>query len=107
MTFFGHLLLNFRLSIQTSHLQLHSGQIILFLLKSHYFRTHFLYMIKYDNISRPPAIPRLPISKSGGQDLIHPLGLTPKSTEGVVLGRSVGGLLKRIRSWCCRDLQQR
>jgi len=31
-----------------------SGQIILFLFKSHHFRTYFLYMIRYNNISRPP-----------------------------------------------------
>src|SRR6218665_2490913 len=30
-----------------------SGQIILFLFKSHHFRTYFLYMISYNNISRP------------------------------------------------------
>src|SRR6218665_1836317 len=30
-----------------------SWQIILFLFKSHHFRTYFLYMIRYNNISRP------------------------------------------------------
>src|SRR6218665_3355127 len=30
-----------------------SGQIILFLFKSNHFRTYFLYMIRYNNISRP------------------------------------------------------
>src|SRR6218665_649416 len=30
-----------------------SGQIILFLFKSHHFRTYFLYMIRYNNILRP------------------------------------------------------
>src|SRR6218665_3825712 len=30
-----------------------SGQIILFLFKSHHFLTYFLYMIRYNNISRP------------------------------------------------------
>src|SRR6218665_1378862 len=29
-----------------------SGQIILFLFKSHHFRTYFLYMIRYNDISR-------------------------------------------------------
>src|SRR6218665_2744794 len=50
-----------------------SGQIILFLFKSNHFRTYFLYMIRYNNISRPfhdfndpPATPR---PKSGGRDL--------------------------------------
>src|SRR6218665_221695 len=31
-----------------------SGQIILFLFKSHHFRTYFLYMIRCNNISRSP-----------------------------------------------------
>ena len=31
-----------------------SGQIILFLFKSHHFRTYFLHMIECNNISRPP-----------------------------------------------------
>src|SRR6218665_3468282 len=52
-----------------------SGQIILglFLFKSHHFRTHFLYMIKYNNIFRPihnphapPAPPTTPLPKIGG-----------------------------------------
>src|SRR6218665_2904252 len=30
-----------------------SGQIILFVFKSHHFRTYFLYTIRYNNISRP------------------------------------------------------
>src|SRR6218665_4040525 len=30
-----------------------SGQIILFLFKNNHFRTYFLYMIRYNNISRP------------------------------------------------------
>src|SRR6218665_992388 len=30
-----------------------SGQIILFLFKSLHFRTYFLYMLRYNNISRP------------------------------------------------------
>jgi len=38
-----------------------SGQMILLLLKSHHFWTYFLYIIRYNNISRPvhdtPAIP--------------------------------------------------
>jgi len=40
-----------------------SGQVILFLFKSHHFRTYFLYMIRYNNISRPPATPTTPLSK--------------------------------------------
>ena len=48
-----------------------SGQIILFLFKSHHFRTYFLYIIRYNNILRPvhdplatPHDPTCP--KSGG-----------------------------------------
>ena len=47
-----------------------SGQIILFLFKSHNFRTYFLYMIRYNNISRPvhdPLQPPRPLCpKPGG-----------------------------------------
>ena len=64
-----------------------SGQIILFLFKSNHFRTYFLYMIRYNNMSRPvhdpndppaiiPAIPtRPPCSKYGVRDP-QPPGLT-------------------------------
>src|SRR6218665_2850770 len=48
-----------------------SWQIILFLIKSHHFKTYFLYMIRYNNISRPPC------QKSGGSD---PPGLTSLGT---------------------------
>jgi len=48
-------------------LQLNSSQIILYRLKSHHFRTYFLYMITYNNVSRPPATtPRPPSQKSWG-----------------------------------------
>src|SRR6218665_192147 len=43
-----------------------SGQIILFLFKSHHFRTYFLYMISYNNMSRPvhdPLRPHDPLPK--------------------------------------------
>src|SRR6218665_2034632 len=62
-----------------------SGQIILFLFKINHFRTYFLYMIRYNNISRPasttPTPPlrsslRLLCPKSGGRDS-QPTGLTP------------------------------
>src|SRR6218665_3814020 len=65
-----------------------SGQIILFLFKSNHFRRYFLYMIRYNNISRPvhdpndpPAtlpstLTRPPCPKSGGRDP-QPPGLTP------------------------------
>src|SRR6218665_999125 len=53
-----------------------SGQIILFPFKSNHFRTYFLYMIRYNNISRPahdsnapPAtLPATPCPKSGGRN---------------------------------------
>ena len=48
MTFFSLLLQNFRLSRQNCHLQLNSVQIIIFRLKSHHFRTYFLYMTRYN-----------------------------------------------------------
>jgi len=35
------------------HIQQNSRQMIRFCLKSHHFRTYFLYMIKYNNVSRP------------------------------------------------------
>src|SRR6218665_441977 len=37
-----------------------SGQIILFLYKIHHFRTYFLYMISYNNMSRPVHDPLRP-----------------------------------------------
>src|SRR6218665_3930486 len=50
-----------------------ANYIILFLFKSHHFRTYFLYMIRYNNILRPvhdPSAtpPRRPCPKSGGRD---------------------------------------
>ena len=56
-----------------------SGQIILFLFKSHHFRTYGLYMISYNNISRtprPPATRRTPCPKSGGSRPHNPPGLS-------------------------------
>src|SRR6218665_1315670 len=41
-----------------------SGQIILFLFKSNHFRTYFLYMIRYNNISRPSTTPTTPLRLS-------------------------------------------
>src|SRR6218665_2725508 len=37
-----------------------SGQIILFLYKSHHFRTYILYLISYNNMSRPVHDPLRP-----------------------------------------------
>jgi len=38
-----------------------SGQISLFLFKSHHFRKYFLYMIRYNNILRPVHDPTIPL----------------------------------------------
>src|SRR6218665_3845773 len=89
------------------HLQLNSKQIILFRLKSHYFRTYFLYMIRYNNVSRPvidphdPPLrsPRPPAENWGSYqpnpqdrrlcmrcvcwDLEHTIGLVTESWEAV------------------------
>src|SRR6218665_2425977 len=53
-----------------------SGQIILFLFESHHFRTNFLYIISYNNISRPvhdppttPCNPLPPAQNLGDRDL--------------------------------------
>ena len=48
------------------------GQIILFLYKSHHFWTYFLYMIRYNNISRPVH----------DHPATRPTALCPKSGEG-------------------------
>src|SRR6218665_1576098 len=53
-----------------------SGQIILFLFKSYHFQTYFLYMIRYNNISRAPC------PKSGGARPPKPPGLTPLLLSG-------------------------
>src|SRR6218665_2041515 len=66
-----------------------SGQIILFLFKSNHFRTYFLYMIRYNNISRsvddsndPPAtLPATPLPKIWGRDP-QPPKLTPLNSNG-------------------------
>src|SRR6218665_1333370 len=42
------------------HLQLNSRQIITFRLKSYHSRTDFLYMIRYNNVSRPIHDPLRP-----------------------------------------------
>ena len=41
-------------------MSIYSGQIILFLFKSNHFRIYFLYMIRYNNISRPVHDPNEP-----------------------------------------------
>ena len=60
------------------HLQLNFGQIILFLVKSHHFRTYFLYMIRYNNVSQPvnDPPPRLPCDPHDPQPKIW--GVTPQ-----------------------------
>src|SRR6218665_852864 len=56
-----------------------SWQIILFLFKSHHFRTYFLCMIRYNNISRPPATPSYPRLPAHNRGVTNPQppGLTP------------------------------
>src|SRR6218665_533036 len=51
---------NFRFSRHKWSFTAISGQIILFLFKSHHFRTYVLYMISYNNTSRPPNDPLRP-----------------------------------------------
>src|SRR6218665_3299535 len=58
---------NFQAKIGHLHCTATSWQIILFLFKSHHFRTYSLYTIRYNNISRPvhdihdlPATPHNP-----------------------------------------------
>ena len=60
-----------------------SGQIILFLFKSHHFRTYFLYMIIFNNISRP-------LAQNLGVVTPNPPGLTPLAG---VNSRNVFGIL--------------
>jgi len=50
----------FQFSRQNCPFTAASGQIILFLFKSHHFRTYLLYIIRYNNISRPPWLPATP-----------------------------------------------
>ena len=65
-----------------------SGQIILFLFKSHHFRTYFLYMIRYNNISRP--VHDHPCLNSGGCDS-QPPGLRPlRLMKKIILSVGVG-----------------
>src|SRR6218665_3845363 len=58
--FSGNFIKKFRFSRQNWPFTAASGQIILFFFKSHHFRTYFLYMIRYNNISRPPTTPLRP-----------------------------------------------
>ena len=62
-----------------------SGQIILFLFKSHHFRTYFLYMIRYNNILRPvhdpTTAPMTPLPKIWGSRPPKPPGLTSMTKE--------------------------
>src|SRR6218665_1598635 len=60
-------------------------QIILFLFKSNHFRTYFLYLIRYNDSSRPvhdPCDPHTnPLPKIWGRDP-QPPGLTPLDSNG-------------------------
>jgi len=103
--FFSHILQNFRLSRQNCHLQLKSGQIILFRLKSHYFRSYFLCMMRYNMLhdrsttACDPHDPQLNIWR-GGRDTPKPPGLTPM----ISLHREADDqkIEKKI-SWCVTD----
>src|SRR6218665_463397 len=71
------------------HLQLPLGKLFYFFFKSNHFRTYFLYMIRYNNISRPVhdsndppvTLPATPYPKSGSRDP-QPSGLTPLDSNG-------------------------
>jgi len=57
-----------------------SGQIILFLFKSHHFRTYVLFMIRYNTsqpVHDPPATPHNPPAQNLGVATPNPPGLTP------------------------------
>src|SRR6218665_1821563 len=97
ITFFSHLLQNFPLSRgQICHLQLNSGQIILFHLESHHFRTYFLYTVRYNNVSRhSKTLPR-PFCDSPNNP--QPPELTPMSTDADVISvRFVDLILRWLR----------
>src|SRR6218665_336610 len=66
-----------------------SGQIILFRFKSHRFRRYFLYMIRYNNISRPvqdpqrpPRLPHDSLPKIWGRDSQPPIIDAPDRPKG-------------------------
>src|SRR6218665_2028245 len=60
-----------------------SGQIILFLIKSHHFRTYFLYLKRY-NISRPVHDPPPPSHQNLGVTTPKPPGLTPLALPATI-----------------------
>src|SRR6218665_1136070 len=67
------------------HLQLHSGQLSLYIFTNHHFRTYFVYNISCNNISRPVHDPS---PKSGG--------MTPKLPRLTsIVGRD-GALVESI-----------
>src|SRR6218665_2444532 len=63
-----------------------SGQIILFLFKSHHFRTYFLYIIKYNNISRPVREPLRPPAQNLGVSTPNTLRIDAPVCVGVCVG---------------------
>jgi len=79
MTFFSHLLQNFRLSREIRNLPFTAKFWANYSisLKSHHFRTYFLYMIGYNFVSRPPCKPHDPQLKFWGSRHDQPPGLTP------------------------------
>ena len=81
-----------------------SGQIILFLFKSNHFRTYFLYMIRYKNVSRPVYNPHYPHPKIGGGVVVTPP--TPRidtygPTDALVRNVSSGNLCTMLsfKAW--------
>src|SRR6218665_3704973 len=77
LTFSGNCSKNFEFPGKNCSFTAISGQIILFLFKSHHFRKYFLNMLRYNNISRPvhepPATPlrtppTTPVQNLGGRD---------------------------------------
>src|SRR6218665_226992 len=63
-----------------------SGQIILFLFKSHHFRTYFLYIIRYNNISRPVREPLRPPAQNLGVSTPNTLRIDAPVCVGVCVG---------------------
>src|SRR6218665_370279 len=58
--FSGNFTKNFELPAKNWSFTVNCEQIILLLFKSHHFRTYFLYIISYNNISRPVHDPSCP-----------------------------------------------
>src|SRR6218665_308795 len=66
---------NFDFSGKSCSFTATSGQIFLFLFKSHHFRTYFLYMIRCNNISRPVHDPHDPSCDPSPRPPVPNLGI--------------------------------